>query len=308
MRAYQVNRFGGGEGSSLNQTAIPDIAGHDMLVKVRAAAINQLDWKVQEGWIEGFIPHTLPLTLGWDVAGVVENGGNAVQDFEPGDEIFAMADIARNGSFAQYIVLDSRLVARKPVNLTFEEAAAMPLSAITAWNALFEFGQLEAGQSVLIHAIAGGVGIFAAQLAKIAGARVVGTCSAAAMPLAQKLGVDALVDYTREDFAEHSGFDLVIDAVGGETRNRSWPLLRPGGRMATLVPPFEPADQLRDDVISMLVGAAPDSSKLHKIAILAETGRLKPYIGAAFTLEQVGEALAKSRTNHMHGKIVITVD
>lgn len=308
MKAFILREYGSPQGSGIADIALPEPGPGAVLVRVIAAGINQMDWKVQDGSIRDFIPHRLPLTLGWELAGVVEAVGSDVTDWKSGDTVIAMADLIAGGAFADFVCVPAASIAPKPDTVGFAEAACIPLSSTTAFNCLFDFGRLVKGQKVLIHAAAGSVGLLAVQLAKQAGAHVTTTCSAGGIALVRSLGADRALDYASEDFASEGPFDLVLDAVGGEVRDRSWEVLNSGGRMATIVPPYDPtADQPRDDVEAMLVGASPDGVKLSRIAALVGTGRVRPIIAAEFPLDEVANALEMSRTNHTHGKIIIRV-
>ncbi|OYU34752.1 NADP-dependent oxidoreductase [Novosphingobium sp. PASSN1] len=308
MKAFQLNAYGQPPMMGLADAERPVLRSDDLLVRVVCAGINQMDWKLAEGFLRDFLPHQLPVTLGWEIAGVVEALGPDCTSFAIGDPVFGMLDLMRNGGFAEYVAVAEGKMARIPNAVSFQQAAAVPLSAITAWNSLFAFGALKAGQDVLILGGAGGVGHLAIQLAKRAGARVTAVCSAAGGRLALGCGADAVVDYNKDDFVRFGPFDLVLDAVGGETRNRSWKALREGGALATIVPPWDTvADVKRTDVRSMLVGAAPDGATMRQLAVAMESGELRPQIAQTCGLDGCTAAILASKAGHTHGKLVIEV-
>ena len=194
----------------------------EVLVHIRASGVNPVDWKVRAGYLRNSIQYRLPLTIGWDVSGVIEAVGVGVEGWNRGDAVYAYPDITRDGSYAQFIRIRATEITRKPKILSHVQAAAIPLAGLTAWQSLFDAGELTCGQTALIHAAAGGVGHLAVQLAKWKGARVVGTASEANAGLVQELGVDEVIDYTARRFEDAlSGVDLVLDTIGGEVQQRS---------------------------------------------------------------------------------------
>jgi NADPH:quinone reductase-like Zn-dependent oxidoreductase len=306
MRAFKVHGFADPAQSYVVDTDMPEIGPDEVLIRVAASAINPMDWQVQSGMLQPYLDHRLPVTLGWDVSGIVEQVGSAASGFSVGDRVYAMADITRDGCFAEFVAVKAEYVARAPVSLSLAEAAAVPLAALTAWKALFDEANLGAGQSILIHGAAGGVGSFAVQFAKWCGADVTATCSASAADLARLLGVDEVIDYGREDFSRRSGFDVVFDAIGGEVRERSWQVLKPRGKLVTIVLP-DPTDIPRDDVSGVLVRNKPNGARLSHFAELIDAGSLQPLIAGKYELNSVADALLKSREGHVHGKLIIKI-
>ena len=230
MRAVRIHQYGGTETLQLEQIDTPAINADDILIKVKSAAINPVDWKIREGYLQEFIPYQLPVTLGWDVAGIVSEVGASVTDFKVGDEVFSRPDISRDGSYADYIAVKANEAVLKSPKLDFAQAAALPLAGITAWQCLVDVGQLQAGQHVLIHAGAGGVGHLAIQIAKAKGASVIATASTANQSLLIQLGADQAIDYTQGALSEQiEPVDLIIDTLGGDVQSQSWALLKTGG-------------------------------------------------------------------------------
>jgi NADPH:quinone reductase-like Zn-dependent oxidoreductase len=202
MKAVRIHAYGGPELLHYETIPRPVLNPDDLLIRVRAAAVNPVDWKIREGYLRGFLNHHLPLILGWDVSGEVVKIGPEATGFKIGDEVYARPDIERDGSYAEYIAVKASDAAHKPATLDHDHAAAVPLAALMAWQALVDAAQLQAGQRVLIHAAAGGVGSFAVQLAKARGAQVIATASAVNTGIVAELGADQFVDYTKTRFEE----------------------------------------------------------------------------------------------------------
>src|SRR5437868_946736 len=230
MTAVRINNYGGPKVLNYQDARRPQPGQGEVLIRVHATSVNPIDWKVREGLMKDFWPHKFPLILGWDLSGVVKELGRGVSRFKIGDEVYSLPDPTRNGAYADYIVVRGSEVARKPNSLHHIRAAAVPLAALTAWQSLFDTAQLQPGQRVLIHAGSGGVGHFAVQLAKWKGAYVFATASTKNQDLLRKLGVDEPIDYTQQRFEDVArNIDIVLDTIGGETQQRSWPVLKKGG-------------------------------------------------------------------------------
>ena len=240
MKAFVVDRYGKGSGR-LGQMPEPALRPDDVLVEVHAAGVNPLDAKIRNGEFKLLLPYRLPVILGNEVAGVVLRVGSAVQRFKPGDEIYARPDKDRIGTFAELIAIDEADVALKPKTLGMEEAASIPLSALTAWQALVERARLKPGEKVLIHAGSGGVGTIAIQLARQLGARVATTTSSANGDFVKSLGADVVIDYKKDDF-ENSlrDYDAVLKSLDAQTLRRSLNVLKPGGRLISISGPPDP--------------------------------------------------------------------
>ena len=222
--------------SRSRQAPQPEPGRGQVLVRVKAAGVNPLDWMIAEGKARSWLDHHLPLILGWELAGIVEKLGFDAEQFKPGDEVFGMLDLSANGADAEFAVADERVLAIKPRTIDFPLAAAVPVGALTASHALFDAAELQPGQTVLIHAAAGGVGSMAVQLAKVRGARVIGTASGAEhIALIRTLGCDEAIDYKVTRFEDHvRDADIVLDPLGGETQRRSFAVLKKGGILVAL--------------------------------------------------------------------------
>ncbi|CAF0695030.1 NADP-dependent oxidoreductase [Candidatus Methylacidithermus pantelleriae] len=307
MKAVRIHSFGGPEVLQYEEAPLPVLQEGDLLVKVHAAGVNPVDWKVREGRLQARLNHKLPLILGWDFSGVVVQQGPGTSRFAWGDEVFARPDIRRDGSYAEYIAVREVEVARKPRSLDHIRSAVIPLAALTAWQSLFDAAKLEPGQTVLVHAAAGGVGHFAVQLAKIWGAQVIATASARNHDFVYELGADEVVDYTQVPFEERiKDVDVVFDTVGGETQERSWKVLRPGGILVSILsPPQAPSDTRR--LRGAYVFVEPNAEELAQIAELVDQGKLRPYVSQVFGLSEARKAHELSQTGHVRGKLALDV-
>lgn len=308
MKAVRIHAYGGPEVLHYEDTPIPQLQPDDLLIRVRAAAVNPVDWKIREGFLQGVLNHCLPLTLGWDVSGEVAAVGPEVIRFQIGDAVYTRPNIERDGGYADYIAVKASEAALKPVKLDHDQAAAVPLAALTAWQALVDAAQLRSGQTVLIHAAAGGVGSFAVQLAKARGAKVIATASAVNVGLVMELGADQFVDYTRSRFEEVAKeVDVVFDTIGGETQMRSWSVLKPGGMLVSVVSPPPEATAAAYGVRSAFVFVQPSSSQLDAITQLIDEGRIKPILHTIMPLYEARQAQVISQGGHVRGKIVLHV-
>lgn len=308
MRAIRIHQYGGTEILQLNQIDTPKINTDDILIKVKSSSINPVDWKIREGYLKDFIPYQMPVTLGFDVSGVVSEVGSEVTDFKVGDEVFSRPDISRDGAYADYIAVKADEVAFKSSKLSFEQAAALPLAGITAWQCLVDVGQLQAGQRVLIHAGAGGVGHLAIQIAKAKGATVIATASTANQELLTQFGADQPVDYTKGVLLEQiEPVDLVIDTIGGEVQSSSWALLKAGGMLVSIVD--QPNEELakQHNAKAAFVFIESSSRILRELNKLVEKDQLLPFIEHHFSLEQIADAHLQSQTGRTRGKIIIKV-
>lgn len=308
MKAVRIHAWGDASRLQFDEVPIPDCGADEVLIRTVAASVNPVDWKIREGYLKDALPLQLPLTLGWDVSGVVDRVGSAVTDFKPGDAVYSRPDITRNGTYAEYVVVRAAEIAVKPATISHVEAASLPLSGITAWESLIEVGALQPAQRVLIHAAAGGVGSLAVQLARWRGAHVIATCSAANRELVLSLGADEVIDYREQDFRELArDMDLVFDTLGGEVQERSWSVLKPGGLLVSVV---QPPSQSRAEELGLraaFVFIQPSARILRELARLVEAGRLRPIVGAEFALEDVARAQALSQSGRARGKIVLYV-
>jgi NADPH:quinone reductase-like Zn-dependent oxidoreductase len=252
--------------------------------------------------------HTLPLIPGWDFSGVVDSAGLGAEKFQEGDEVFGRGDLLRNGAYAEYLVMREEDVEYKPKSVDHIRAAAIPLASLTAWQSLFEAASIQSGQSVLIHAAAGGVGHFAVQLAKWAGAHVIGTASKNNQDFLMELGVDEAIDYQAARFEDvvHK-VDVVLDTIGGETQKQSWKVLAKGGILVSIVsqPSQEEADSY--GVRQSFVFVRNNATQLAEIADLVDSGLLMPTVETVFPLSEAHHAQELSKEGHIRGKIVLQI-
>lgn len=308
MKAIRIHEYGGPEVLELEEAPVPSPADDEVLVKVYATSVNPVDWKIREGARKDKFPTALPLTLGWDVSGVIEKAGGKVNQFRPGDEVYGRPDPTKNGAYAEYIVVKANQLALKPKSIDHLNAAAVPLAGLTAWQGLFDHGHLQKGQKVLIHAASGGVGTFAVQFAKWKGAYVIGTASADNLAFIKQLGADEAIDYKHENFEEAvSDADLVFDTIGGETQKRSIQVLKNGGRLITTLKPefLNEAKEKHIYLEGYTAQSYPD--ELEQIAGLIDEGIVHPVVSMVFGLDEARKAQQISEEGHVRGKIVIKV-
>ncbi|MFF9340560.1 MULTISPECIES: NADP-dependent oxidoreductase [unclassified Streptomyces] len=306
MRAVVVERWGGPENLVERETERPEPGLGEVLVRVHAAGVNPVDWKTRAG---GALIEWGPVpAVGWDVSGTVEAVGPGVGIFRPGDEVFGMPRFPRQaGGYAEYVVAPARHLAPKPASLTHVEAAALPLAALTAWQALVDAADVRPGERVLVHAAAGGVGHLAVQIAKARGAHVIGTASAGKHDLVRELGADEVIDYRVTRFEDVvSDVDVVLDGIGGETAERSLKVLRAGGRLITLPGPDD-VPAAPDGVRAAWVLVEPDHLGLREIAALVEQGLLRPVVDLVVPLAEASKAHAIGERGRTTGKIVLSV-
>src|SRR5713226_8984047 len=305
MKAIRIHQYGGPEVLAQVEMQRPTPGANEVLIKVHAASVNPVDWKVRAGYMKDFLPLTLPATLGADVSGTVEEVGSSAARFKRGDEVYASLGLEAGG-YAEYAVAKESIVAEKPGSLDHVQAAAVPTAGITAWQALFEVAQLRAGQKVLIHGAAGGVGNFAVQFAKERGAYVIGTASSRNHAFLHELGVDKAVDYQQTRFEDvvHDA-DVVLDTIGGDTQERSFKALKKGGILVSIVQPPSQELATKYGVRALFYGAHPSSSDLDEIARLIDDGKVKPVVGTVLPLADARRAHELSETGHARGKIVL---
>lgn len=307
MKAVQIHAFGGREVLELNDIAIPEAKQGEVLIKIHAASVNPVDWKIRQGYLQPLLNHALPLTMGWDVSGEVVAVGGGVIHLKVGDEVYSRPNIANNGSYAEYMTASAEEVALKPKSLTWQEAAGVPLAGLTAWQGLYELANIEAGEQVLIHGGSGAVGQFAIQLAKLRGATVYTTTSARNTDLVLSLGADHAIDYQQVDFSELRDMDVVLDTIGGEVQDKSWKTIKPGGRLLSIVQTPDEAVAASHGVTASFYFIEPDRSQLEEMARLADAGKLIVNIDSEFSLDQVADAHERSESGRAQGKIIINV-
>ena len=308
MKAVRIHTYGGPETLRYENAMRPIPGAGEVLVRVYAAAVNPVDWKVREGFLKGMVPHSFPLTLGWDFSGVVETVGPGVIYWTKGDEVYSRPDLAQNGAYAEYIIVKALDLAAKPASVDHIHAASVPLAGLTAWQALFDAGGLIAGQKVLVHAAAGGVGGFAVQLAKWRGAHVIGTASARHRDYVQNLGADEVIDYQNRRFEEAvHDVDLVLDTIGGDTHLRSWTVLKRGGVLVSTVQPPSPQDAAAHGARGVILSTQTKTAELEMLAQLIDSGKLKTFVETVLPLSEAREAQEQIRGGHTRGKVVLRV-
>lgn len=330
MRAFVVTSYKG----PLREADVPEptVGDRDVLVQVRAAGLNQLDEKIREGEFKQILPYKFPLILGHDVAGTVVRVGSEVEGFAVGDEVYARPGKDQIGTFAERVAVAEQDLALAPTSISVEEAGSLPLVALTAWQALVVKGTVRPGQKVLIHAGAGGVGSVAIQLAKHLGATVATTASASNADFVRELGADVVIDYRSQDFeAQLSGYDLVLDSLGGENLEKSLRVLRPGGKAIGISGPPDPTfarDAGLNPVLRLAITALSrkvrkqaknlgvsyeflfmglSGEQLRQIAALVDSGVLRPVVGKVSTFDETPQALAALAKGGIRGKAVVTV-
>jgi NADPH:quinone reductase-like Zn-dependent oxidoreductase len=308
MRALVMTGYGGSDVLHLERVPVPTPAAGEVRIRVHAASVNPVDWKIRSGRLQKTSPVSLPYVPGRDVAGVIDAVGPGVTDWKVGDSVLAVLD---GGGFADYVTAPVESIARKPANLSFEEAAGIPTSSLAAWRTLIVNADIKRGQRVLIHGGAGGVGTTAVQLAHWRGAHVIATASAGNHAYLRSLGADEVIDYQTTRFEDVvKDVDVVLDTVGGETLQRSPAVLREGGTLLTLVgkPPAAACKERKLRCPSP-ANASPkqDGEELAELAELFGNGTLKMSILAQFPLERVVEALELSETGRARGKIIVRV-
>ena len=332
MKAFIIDRYGSHARARAGEMPDPVMREDDVLIRVHAAGVNVLDSKIRSGEFKRLLPYRLPLILGNDVAGVVLRVGARVRRFTPGDEVYARPDQDRIGTFAELIAIKEDSVAKKPKNLTMEEAASIPLVGLTAWQALIEKAGLKNGQKVFVQAGSGGVGTFAIQLAKHVGATVATTTSTENVDLVRSLGADIVIDYKKDDFANVlSDYDVVLNSLDKLTLEKSLRVLKPGGRLISISGPPDP-DFARDIGASWMLKAAmsllsygvritakrqkvnysfllmrANGVQLAAITGLVDAGIIRPVVDRVFPFESTDEAMAYVETGRARGKVVVQV-
>ncbi len=305
MRAWRIRHYGGPEVLALEETPVPRPGPDEVLVRVAAASVNPSDWLLREGRLQKAFSVTFPRTLGRDCAGTIVAVGEGVAGLAAGDEVIGVGAPDRDGTHAEYACLASGAVVRRPASLPITAATALGVAALSAYIPLVELAQLAAGERVLIHAGAGGVGHLAVQIARHLGAEVTATCSAANAAFCRGLGARRVIDYAREDFAEAArDCDVVFDLVGGEVHARSAAALKPGGRLVRLIAaPVAPVARADIRVLNGPIAATPE--RLGRIAEWADAGVLRPHVERVYAFEDAPAMYAASERRHGRGKSVM---
>jgi len=313
MQAIVYDHFGGPEVLELREIAAPEPGSDEVLIDNHYTSVNPIDWKLREGLYASLLKFEFPVVPGWDVAGMISQAGSAVTKFSPGDRVFGMAvsDPIGIGAYAEQTLAREAVLAHVPESLSLRDAAAIPLVATAAHDALFRLGQITSGQRVLIHQGAGGVGCIAIQLAKAAGAFVYTTCSAANVEYVASFGADRVIDYRAEDFAqliaasEPDGLDYVLDGVGGETFRKSHGLVKQNGILITMGD-FPDAELAAGHGIrTAFLDSTASGTLLTEIAMQIDQGRMKLPEIVELPLAEAAEAQRRSQTGHVRGKIVL---
>ena len=309
MQAIQIQEFGDPQVLQVKEISIPAPGPGELLVRVHAAAVNPVDTSIRAGRAGGLSGASLPYVPGFDVSGTVTAIGSDVVNFKVDDEVFAMVDLRRGGAYAEYAIVLENEAALKPTRVNHAEAAAIPLVALTAWQALFEVAKLQKGQTILIHAGAGGVGSIAVQLAKWRGAHIIATASDYNHNFLRELGVDVPVDYRTQNFEDFaSDVDVVLDPIGGDTQVRSLQILKEGGILVSIVGLTSEGRNPSRNVRATSILVRPNSVQLSEIGELIQNGIINPIVSYRFPLEQAPLAHEQSQTRRTRGKIVIEVD
>ncbi|OPB01464.1 NADP-dependent oxidoreductase [Pseudomonas synxantha] len=331
MKAFSIERYGKQTGR-ITEAPTPVVGEHDVLVQVHASSVNVLDAKIAKGEFKLILPYALPLILGNDLAGVVLSVGAAVRRFKPGDEVYGRPPQQRIGTFAELIAVREDALARKPANITMEQAASLSLVALTAWQVLVETARLKKGQKVFIHAGSGGVGSIAIQLAKHLGAFVATTTSTANVEWVKALGADVVIDYKQQNFETLlNDYDVVLNSLGPDALAKSLDILKPGGQLISISGPPTQAFA-REQQLSWLLGLVmgvlssgirrkarkqgvrydflfmrASGAQLDELTALVEAGIIKPVIDRTFPFESTAQALSYVEQGRAKGKVVITM-
>jgi NADPH:quinone reductase-like Zn-dependent oxidoreductase len=308
MKAVVVHEYGGPEVLKYEDAPRPEPKEDQILVRVIAAAVNPVDGMIRSGKFANYFHTTFPLIPGYDISGVVEKTGPKITKFKAGDPVYAYIGLKEGGGYAEYAVATEKEAAPKPKSLTFGEAAAVPLAAETAWQALIDTAKLSAGQTVLIHGGSGGVGSFAIQIAKARGAKVIATASTPNQDLLKQLGADVAVDYTKTKFEDVAkDVDVVLDSVGKDTLSRSYGVVKKGGFIVSLVARPDQVELDKRGIRGASLDVKPDADELAEITKFIEAKKIKPVVSQVLPLSEAAKAQEQAATGHTRGKIVLKV-
>src|SRR5881409_1031517 len=308
MKAIVAHEYGGPEVLKYEDVPRPEPKADQILIRVIAAGVNPVDGMIRSGMFAKDGNGAFPMVLGGDIAGVVERVGNKITKFKAGDPVFAYVSLDSGGGYAQYAVVPERDAAPKPKSLTYVEAGAVPIVALTAWQALIDTAKLNAGQTVLIHGGSGGVGSFAIQIAKARGAKVIATASTANQDLLKQLGADVSIDYTKQKFEDVAkDVDVVLDSIGKDTLARSYGVVQKGGFIVTLVARIYQAELDKHRIRGASLGVEPTSNELAEIGKLIDEKKIRVIVSQTFPLSEAVKAQEQVATGHTRGKIVLKV-
>ena len=308
MKAVVIHEYGGLEVLKYEDVPQPEPKQDQLRIHVIAAGVNPVDGMIRSGMFDKEGHRAFPVILGGDISGVVEKVGSNITKFKSGDPVFAYVSLDNSGGYAQYAVVTEREAAPKPKSLTYVEAAAVPIVALTAWQALIDTAKLKAGQTVLIHGGSGGVGSFAIQIAKAHGAKVIATASAANQELLKQLGADVAIDYTKQNFENVAkDVDVVLDSIGKDTLARSYGVVKKGGIIVSLVARPDPAELAKHGIRGEALSVDPNSDELSEIGKLIDEKKINVIVSQTFPLSEARKAQEQVATGHTRGKIVLKV-
>jgi NADPH:quinone reductase-like Zn-dependent oxidoreductase len=313
MKAVVINEFGGREVLKYVDMPIPEPGEGEVLVRVRAAGVNPVDWKIRAGHLKDFYPYKFPVVLGWDLAGVVEKVGYSARRFKSGDEVYAYCrrPVIQHGTYAEYVAIPETYIAHRPKTVSFEEAAAVPLAGLTAYQSVYDTVKLRAGESILILGASGGVGGFGVQFAKIAGAKVVAVASKKNHAYLKELGADEAVNYASGDFRSAvksvlpHGADVVFDCFGPEGLTKGYDCVKRGGRVVSILVRENRDLAAKAGAVHHYVFVEPNVVELDHIRSLVEGGKLRVHLSSVHPLADVAKAQEEMETGHTRGKIIL---
>src|SRR6266567_3061769 len=308
MKAVVIHEYGGPEVLKYEDVPQPEPKQDQLRIHVIAAGVNPVDGMIRSGMFDKEGRRAFPVILGGDISGVVEKVGSNITKFKSGDPVFAYVSLDNSGGYAQYAVVTEREAAPKPKSLTYVEAAAVPIVALTAWQALIDTAKLKAGETVLIHGGSGGVGSFAIQIAKAHGAKVIATASTANQELLKQLGADVAIDYTKQNFENVAkDVDVVLDSIGKDTLARSYGVMKKGGIIVSLVARPDPAELEKHGIRGEALSVDPNSDELSEIGKLIDEKKINVIVSQTFPLSEARKAQEQVATGHTRGKIVLKV-
>jgi len=308
MKAVVIHEYGGPEVLKYEDVPQPEPKQDQLRIRVVAAGVNPVDGMIRSGMFDKEGHRAFPVILGGDISGVAEWVGSNITKFKSGDPVFAYVSLDNSGGYAQYAVVTEREAAPKPKSLTYVEAAAVPIVALTAWQALIDTAKLKAGQTVLIHGGSGGVGSFAIQIAKAHGAKVIATASTANQELLKQLGADVAIDYTKQNFENIAkDVDVVLDSIGKDTLARSYGVVKKGGIIVSLVARPDPAELEKHGIRGEALSVDPNSDELSEIGKLIDEKKINVIVSQTFPLSEARKAQEQVATGHTRGKIVLKV-
>ena len=308
MKAVVIHEYGGPEVLKYEDVPQPEPKQDQLRIHVIAAGVNPVDGMIRSGMFDKEGRRAFPVILGGDISGVVEKVGSNITKFKSGDPVFAYVSLDNSGGYAQYALVTEREAAPKPRSLIYVEAAAVPIVALTAWQALIDTAKLKAGQTVLIHGGSGGVGSFAIQIAKAHGAKVIATASTANQELLKQLGADVAIDYTKQNFENIAkDVDVVLDSIGKDTLARSYGVVKKGGIIVSLVARPDPAELEKHAIRGEALSVDPNSDELSEIGKLIDEKKINVIVSQTFPLSEARKAQEQVATGHTRGKIVLKV-